>query len=437
MTSVAEDSVRRLILAALLACAAGGFALAAQAGEPPSPQPPQPAQPAPPTQPAQPAPAPQSDQEKIKQLQKEIDELRRRLEGRPEPQPQPTPAERVAELEAERDRLQGLLDQPLWRFHEDRFSPRRFGLDLGVDAGHTDNLGKTRHDRESDSYYRLGGELFWGSVDDHWGLDLDAGRYCYHRHDEEDYGDVKFTAVLGCLWYQLHDISDTSHFATDRIKTTRHTIAIGDDWSIRHPADHQGFDPLDTFISGEFVSGDLDYDAFTLMVGPRWNQMQRIRRGDYDEGLGWQFRALVGFTRRWYDTDDYRDETALVGQMDFAYAAPRWVGELRARSRLEDDLFMKTGHKRVSDVGFQVEQGSGWFRMVYGASAGEERFDEGDDQPGKKRHDFVARGRIGVDLRVLPHSVIGVAYVPEYHDSNYAEFDAVVNRIEAGLKLTF
>ena len=453
--------MRRLMLLAALAFIVGGLrAPGVRAGEAPGaeadgtagPQqprsgaestPPKQEPPSPPPQAEAPGPKTGSgaresaDAEKIRQLRREIEELRRRLEGVPEPKPAPTSAEKIAELEAERDRLQAMLDQPLWRFHEDRVSPRAFSLDVGAVYGHTDNLGERHDDKVGDSWFRPEVGLFWGSLDRHWGLGLAAGQSFYDRHDEEDYSDVEFTAVLGSLWYRLQDVSDTSHFVTDRIETTRHTVALGDDWSLRHAAGKQGFEPLDLFAAGEFVSGDLHYDALTLMVGPRWNCMQRTRRGAYDEGLGWQLRTLVGFTRRWYETDDYLDETALVGQLDFAYAGPLWVGELWARSRLEDDLYDKSGHKRVSDAGFKVEQGSGWVRVVYGASAGVEQFDQGDDVTGRKRRDFVARGRLGLDFRLLPHSTVGIYYVPEHHDSNIEEFDATINLFEAGLKLTF
>jgi hypothetical protein len=398
--------------------------------------------------PAEPAIPPS---EEIRRLKEEIARLKARLRER----------EEIESLRRQRDELRRRLGETPGGKPETpevpTFQTDRVGLlaglgvmtaDVGASWGWTDNLGERRHDRESESWVRPSLDLAWVHMP---GLvaTLGASQHLYSDRTGEDYDRVDLAAWFWGLGYSLHHVSDTSEFVTDRIQMTRHTVSLDPcmPLAILAHGDDLGAGLLAWVVPtvrADFArSGDLEYDALTVEVGSaaggtRAAAVRGAGQDDDDRELGSTASASVGFTRRWYDTKGFKDELALIGRLNYSYTAPRWDLVLTAASRLEDDLFDFAGHKRVSDLDVRFTYVlRSWVRLVAGSAAGVEDFDVGDDAYGEDRRDVFLRGRLGAQVKVFPHGILEASYLPELRESNISDFDAVISRVELGLKLTF
>jgi hypothetical protein len=285
---------------------------------------------------------------------------------------------------------------------------------------------------------------------------LEADQHLYSDRTDEDYDRVDLAAWFWGLGYGLHYVSETSEFVTDRIEMTRHTVSLDPRMPLLLLA--HGGEPaaglltwLIPAVKADFVSSDdLEYDALTVEIGSgagaaRVTGDSSGARGSSGGGeeeqereLGSKAGASVGFTRRWYETKGFKDQLALIGRLSYGYTAPRWDLKLEAASRLEDDLFELAGHKRVTDLdvkfGYVLHRR---VRLTAGGAAGIEDFEVGEDAYGEDRRDLFLRGRLGAEVKVFPHGVLEVSYRPELRESNLSDFDAVINRFELGLKVTF
>lgn len=385
--------------------------------------------------------------ERAEKLEGEIRNLKKRIEER----------EKIRKLEKERDELRKELGES----GEDpgstgrsrpgaKFEVERVGLaaglgvlavDLNLDGGHVDNLGEARR-AEADSYVRPGVDLTWVHLPGIIAVGR-AKQYLFSDNQDEDYSQVDLQTWFWGAGYRLHHVSDSSDFLGDRIGMTRHGIALDP----RLPLAAAEMGALGLFVpsvEADFVSsGDLEYDSMTVKIGSVGYGRARVNGVDVRtcEGrqeYGSRVNFTFGFTRRWYETRGVGDEIGLVGDLTFNHKARGWEFELGAASRYEDELFEMAGHKRVTDLDLDLKYVlHPRLRLTGGVAAGVEYFDAGEEAYGRDRRDLFARARGGMEFKVLPHGVLHLEYVPEVRESNIPEFDATVNRVEFGLRLTF
>ncbi len=368
-----------------------------------------------------------SEKEEVEALEKERDELKKKLEDKPADKR--TAASQGSEVKFEVDRV-GLFA-----------GLGVLAVDLNIAGGGVDNLGETREE-EDDSYLRTGASIFWVHLP---GIIVagNAEQYLFSDNRDEDYSQVDLQAWFWGGGYKLHHVSDSSEFLSDRIEMTRHGVGIDP----RLPLAAAELGMLGLFIpsvEADFVSsGDLKYDAVTVKIGSIGRGLGRVGGVDVQTGknkdeYGSRVNFTFGFTRRWYETRGFEDEVGLVGDLTYKHKAPEWELEMKAASRYEDDLFEMAGHKRVTDLGLDIKYVlHPRLRLRVGGGAGIEDFDVGEETYGEDRRDLFLRGKLGVDFKALRHVILHAFYAPEVRESNIRDFDATVNKIEFGLKLTF